>query len=163
MLDQLRAVFLDNLPSWLNLLAMLGLVIITWWYARSTRDMARVMKATYETETTPQLGCSISNVRRTPQPPYLEVSFELRFINAGRYLINVKAVSVVGEAMRGSASTSLNRPLEVEAIFIAPNRDYFVPHEATKLTIRDDALNLRLKVDFEDFKGRVHSREFPLP
>lgn len=147
------------LPTWLSLLVLLVLAIITWWYARSTSDMARIMKETYEAETSPQLGCAIANVMRTLRlPTQMDISFELKFTNAGKYALGIKSIQLVGEVQ----TQKLNYPILLPAgtVLLAPNKDYPV---SWNVTVPDKVQNLKIKVDFDDFKGRSHSKEFPLP
>jgi hypothetical protein len=148
-----------NLPDWINLVVLIGLAVITWWYAYSTREMARIMKETYEAETTPQLVPEDKNLTQkalTKDKQKIKIRFDLVLTNAGKYLLTVHSVAILADVkQRGDYSDiAWSQPVP-----LAQNRNYSLSCETT---IPQIAENLRVRIDFEDFRGRFHSKEHPL-
>jgi hypothetical protein len=147
----------ENLPSWLNLLVLLGLAIITRWYAYSTREMARIMKETYETETAPQLACTVKDLAtKISKKGKKKISFTLVVENAGKYLLTIHTVAILADIKRHGDFSDIALS---QAVPLAPNKDHSLPCETI---VPGLSANLRVRIDYQDFKGRSHSKELSI-
>lgn len=160
-----------SLPHWLNLLVLLALALITWWYARSTREMARTMKETYEMQLVPQLGIHIGEVTWTDVGPnWQKLSFALTLINAGNYLLTAERVFLVQEVPytrvghievtdRVESLVTANPALPCDLIPSPELKRVF----QCETTFTKSVRHLRIKVQYKDLRGRSYSRDYPLP
>lgn len=160
-----------SLPDWLNLLVLLALALITWWYARSTREMARTMKETYEMQLAPQLGIYVGEFKQERVgPDWQKLSFALTLINAGNYLLTAERVHLVQEVPysrvgqveitdRMETRVTTNPMLPWDLI---PSPDLKRVFQC-ETSIVKNARNLCVRVYYKDFRGRTYFRDYPLP
>lgn len=160
-----------SLPDWLNLLVLLALALITWWYARSTREMARTMKETYEMQLIPQLGIYIGEFKQEEvSPNWQKLSFALTLVNAGSYLLTAERVNLVQEIpYTRMGQVELTQPQEI-VVTTSPMLPWdLIPSPELKRVFQcetntvKDARNLRVRVYYKDFRGRSYSQERLLP
>ncbi len=156
-----------SLPDWLNLIVLAGLALITWWYARSTREMAQTMKETHEMQAAPQLGIELARLKlKTISADWRTLSFELGLVNAGNYLLTIERVTLMREVppekikfrrLRETPVTT-NPALPLDLTPPGPRKVFECETNITK-----DAQNLRLRIEYKDFRGRSYYREWLLP
>ena len=158
-----------SLPDWLNLIVLAGLAIITWWYARSTREMTQVMQATYEMQATPQLAVYLGKVEQKDiSSSWQKLAFELSLVNAGNYLLTVDRVTLIYEVpteYRGATPLRLAEPIEALVttdptlpLDLIPSPEVRRPLRC-ETNITKDAQNLRFRIEYKDFRGHSYHRE----
>lgn len=160
-----------TLPDWLSLLMLFALALITWWYARSTHEMARTMKETYEMQLVPQLVIHIGEFEQHGVgPTWQKLSFALTLINAGNYLLTVERVLLVQEVPytrvgqvevtdRVETLVTTNPTLPWDLIPSPELKRVF----QCETTFVKNARHLRIRVQYKDLRGRSYSRDYPLP